>query len=129
MTPGLTTRLLVAGAGAFWFVDASMAALHWPEPLRSISQAVAVTTSVLAGIFYARDWERDRHRPEPPAPRMTYVSTHALHDVEAITMEIPRPRVAGGAPAALGANVASMPPAVAGKIYRLGRVSGMHRRS
>lgn len=127
MAPGLTTRLLVAAAGAFWFADASLAALHWPDALRSIAQGVAVTTSVLAGVFYARDWERDRHRPEPPAPRMMYVSTHALHDVESITMEIPRPRVAGDAPAALGANVASMPPAVAGKIYRLGRVSAMRR--
>ena len=117
MAPGLTTRLLIAVAGAFWFADASLAALHWPDVLRSIAQGIAVTTSVLAGIFYARDWERDRRRPEPPAPRMTYVSTHALHDVEAITMEIPRPRVAEEIPVAL-----------LGQVYRLGVADAGGRR-
>lgn len=90
------TRTLWVVAGAFWAVAIGLAMSHKNDPLRSLSQGIAVTATVVAAFLWATTREPRRNvrvsSPETAAPVRTYVSTNAIREGGPITVEIPRQR-------------------------------------
>ena len=91
------TQKLWVVAAVFWAGALVLTATQWYDPLRSLTQGVAVTLSVLAGTSWFVDRARGGGRvtlPDGAEYVKTYVSSHALLETSPITIEFPRPRIA-----------------------------------
>ena len=111
-----TKATLITIASTFWSADAVIAAVDWDDRLRSISQGIAVTATILAGVALMRDADREARRGWRSSVRdaTRYVGRCTV-DRGDVTTEIPTQRTRDGVP--------GMPAVVMGQLYRLGRAA------